>query len=144
MQKAKPKFIVAPKVHHLNFGRICCLFRYSTDAGYVRLIVEISSAAPEAVGRDFPFSSLFTQLLGFSFGLGPTSACRLPEGVCSCPDRTGLKQWLIRGLWLTQAGGREGYRMGGDPAAAEVSVMLQQPEVCHAFSQGSCPCITGH
>ena len=32
-------YIVAPKVHHLNFGMICCLFRYSTDAGYVKLIV---------------------------------------------------------------------------------------------------------
>ena len=25
------------------------------------------------------------------------------------PDRKGLKQWLIKGLWLTQAGGRVGY-----------------------------------
>ena len=23
------------------FGMICCLFRYSTDAGYIKLIVEI-------------------------------------------------------------------------------------------------------
>ena len=29
------------KVHHLNFGMICCLFRYSTDAGYIKLILEI-------------------------------------------------------------------------------------------------------
>ena len=29
------------------------------------------------------------------------------------PDRTGLKEQLIRGLWLTQAAGREGYRGGG-------------------------------
>ena len=29
------------KVHHLNFGMIRCLFRYSTDAGYIKLIVEI-------------------------------------------------------------------------------------------------------
>ena len=27
-------------------------------------------------------------------------------------DRTGLKQQLLRGLWLTQAGGREGYGYG--------------------------------
>ena len=27
-------------------------------------------------------------------------------------DRTGLKEQLIRGLWLTQAVGREGYRCG--------------------------------
>ena len=28
-------------------------------------------------------------------------------------DRTGLKEQLLRGLWLTQAGGREGYGVGG-------------------------------
>ena len=83
MQKANPKSAVAPKVYHLNFGMICCLFRYSTDAGYIKLIVEIESAVPEAAGRDFPFSSLFTQLLGFSFGSDPASSCRSPEGICS-------------------------------------------------------------
>ena len=36
-----PKSTVAPKVHHLNFGMIRCLFRYSTDAVYIKLIVEI-------------------------------------------------------------------------------------------------------
>ena len=44
-QKKKGKniyiYIIAPKVHHLNFGMIHCLFRYSTDAGYIKLIVEI-------------------------------------------------------------------------------------------------------
>ena len=29
------------------------------------------------------------------------------------PDRMGLKEELLRGLWLTQAVGREGYRGGG-------------------------------
>ena len=33
--------------------------------------------------------------------------------------------------------------MRGEPAAAEASVTLQQPEVRHAFSRGSCPWITG-
>ena len=41
MQKANPKSAVAPKVQCLNFGMICCLFRYPTDAGYIKLIVEI-------------------------------------------------------------------------------------------------------
>ena len=91
MQKANPKSAVAPKVHHLNFRMIHCLFRYSTDAGYVKLIVEISSTAPEAAGRNFPFSSLFAQLLGFSFGFGPASACRLPEGICSLPRQDRVK-----------------------------------------------------
>ena len=40
----------------------------------------------------------------------------------------GLKEQLIRGLWLTQAGGRDGYGTQGKPAGAEASVRLQQPE----------------
>ena len=38
-------------------------------------------------------------------------------------DRTGLKE-LIRGLCLTEAGGREGLWMGSQPAAAEAGVTL--------------------
>ena len=60
-----------------------------------------------------------------------------------CSDRTGLKEQLIRGLWLTQARGREGYRMRGEPVVAEASVTLQQPEANRVFSWGSCPWITG-
>ena len=54
---------------------------------------------------------------------------------------------MIPGLWLTQAGGREGYgsytEMRGKPAVAEAGETLQQPEACCVFSQGSCPWITG-
>ena len=62
---------------------------------------------------------------------------------CSFPDRTGLKEWLIRGLLLTQAGRREGYGTWGEPAAAEAKVTLQQHGVHHVFSWGSCPWIMG-
>ena len=48
-------------------------------------------------------------------------------------DRTGLKEQLLWGLWLTQAGGREGYFVQGEPAAAEAGVTLQQPEARRAF-----------
>ena len=41
MLKANPKSTVAPKVHHLNFGMICCLFRYFRDARYIKFFVEI-------------------------------------------------------------------------------------------------------
>ena len=41
MVKAKLYRQKSHKVHHLNFGMIRCLFRYSTDAGYIKLIVEI-------------------------------------------------------------------------------------------------------
>ena len=37
----KPQVTVAPKVHRLNFGMIRSLFRYSSDAGYIKLTVEI-------------------------------------------------------------------------------------------------------
>ena len=39
-KKEKNIYFIAPKVHHLNFGMIH-LFRYSTDSGYLKLIVEI-------------------------------------------------------------------------------------------------------
>ena len=40
-KKEKYIYIVAPKVHRLNFGMTRCLFRYSRDAPYIKLIVEI-------------------------------------------------------------------------------------------------------
>ena len=33
--------------------------------------------------------------------------------------------------------------MQDKPVAAEVGVMLHQPEMCHVFSRASCPWITG-
>ena len=60
-----------------------------------------------------------------------------------CSDRTGIKEQLLRGLWLTQAWRREGYGVPGEPAAAEAGVMLHQPLACRAFSQGSSPWIPG-
>ena len=50
---------------------------------------------------------------GVQLWIGTTSVCRLPEGVCSCPDRMGLNEQLIMGLWLAQASGRLGYGMQG-------------------------------
>ena len=126
MQKANSKSTVAPKVYHLNFGMIHCLLRYSRDTGYIKLTVEILSAAPEDAGRNFPFSSLFVQLLGFSFGFGPSSPCRSPEGVCSS---------LLGGSGSLKLGGREGYGMWGDPAVAEAGMMLHQLEARCVFSR---------
>ena len=54
-------------------------------------------------------------------------------------DRTGLKEQLVRELWLTEAVWREGYGLRGEPVAAEACVTLHQPEACHVFSQGICP-----
>ena len=40
----------------------------------------------------------------------------------SYPDRTGIMEQLIRGLWLTQARGRQGYGMRGKPPAADLAI----------------------
>ena len=40
-KKEKYIYMVAPKVHRLNFGMIPFLFTYSTDAAFIKLIVEI-------------------------------------------------------------------------------------------------------
>ena len=58
-------------------------------------------------------------------------------------NRMGLKEQLIRGLWLTQARGREGYGMRGEPVVTEAGVTLQQPEAHRVFSLRSCPWISG-
>ena len=112
MQKASPKSTVAPKVHRLNFGMFRCLFRYSTDAGtsswlwsfnllLLRLLGEISLSL--LCSRSSWGSALDLDL--------PLCVGRLRASVPR-PDRTGLKEQLIQGLWLTQAGGREGYGCG--------------------------------
>ena len=58
-------------------------------------------------------------------------------------DKTGLKEQLLQGLWLTQVVGREVYGVWHEPAVAEAGVTLHQPEACHVFSRGNCPWITG-
>ncbi|KAJ8790244.1 hypothetical protein J1605_021321 [Eschrichtius robustus] len=122
---------------------IRCLFRYSTDAGYIKVTVEIESSAPVAAGRSFPFSSLFAQFPGFSFGFGPASACRSPEDICSSLTQDGVKGAADSGPLAHSGRGEGGVRMQGEPAVAEAGVMLHQPEVRHAFYRGSCPWIMG-
>ena len=75
--------------------------------------MEIESAAPEAAGRDFPFSSVFAQLLGFSFGFGPASTCRSPEGVCSSRRQDGVKGAAASGALAQSGWGEGGVRSAG-------------------------------
>ena len=49
------------------------------------------------------------------------------------PGRRGLKERLIWRLWPTQAGGRVGYGMRGEPEGAKAGVTLQQPGVHCVF-----------
>ena len=108
MLKANPKSTVAPKVHRLNFGMICCLSRYSPDEGYIKLIVEIYSAAPRVLGEIFLSLLCLHSSWGSALDIAlPLHVGRLRASVLRS-HRTGLKEWLIRGLWLTQATGAEG------------------------------------
>ena len=91
---------------------IHCLFRYSTDAG--------------TWGSSWSFNPLLLRLLGeislsllclHSFRISaldldrPLRVGHLRASVLRS-DRTALKEQLLQGLWLTQAGGRGGYRCG--------------------------------
>ena len=80
---------------------------------------------------------------GSALDLAPPLHVGCPLASVLCPDRRGLKERLIRGLWLTQAGGREGYGMRGKPVVAEAYVTLDQPEARCVISRGSCPWVTG-
>ena len=57
----------------------------------MKFIVEIYSAAPEAAGNKFPFSFLFTQLLGFSFGFRPPLCEGRLKPFVPHTERAGLK-----------------------------------------------------
>ena len=86
-------------------------------------------------------SSLFAELQGFTFGFGPASAFRSPDGVSSSLTEDGVKG-ADTSVALAHSGhGEGGIRMWGEPAAAEASMTLQQPEP--HFSRGSCPWIMG-
>ena len=74
------------------------------------------------------FLFLFHSSWGSALGLAPPLRVGRLRASVLHPDRTGLKLQLIRGLWLTQARGREGYGMWGEPVAAEATMILQQPE----------------
>ena len=54
-----------------------------------------------------------------------------------------MKEAADSGALAHSGRGEEGVRMQGEPAVAEASMMLQQPEARHAFSGGGCPWITG-
>ena len=78
----------------------------------------------------------------FSFGFGPASACRSPEGLCSLLRQYGVKGAADSGALANSGQGEGGVWMWGEPAA-EAGVTLHQPEARRAFSRGSCPWITG-
>ena len=123
-----------------EFGMICCLFRYSTDAGTSSCLWSFNPLLLRLWER-FPFLFFVRTAPGVQFG--PASACRSPEGVCSPPRQNGVKGAAASGALAHSGQGEGGVRMRGKPAVAEAGGTLQQPEARPAFSRGSCPRITG-
>ena len=76
---------------------------------------------------------MFAQLLGFSFGFGPASACRSLEGICSLPRQDGVKVEAGSGALAHSGSGQGGVWNAGEPGAAEASLTLHQPEVHCVF-----------
>ena len=62
--------------------------------------------------------------------------CRSPEGICSLLRQDGVKGAAASGALAHSGWGEGGVQMQGEPAVAEASVTLQQPEERCAFSWG--------
>ena len=127
---------------------IRCLFRYSTDAGTSSCLWSFNPLLLRLVG-EISLSLLCSySSRGSALDLDlPLHVGRLRASVPR-PDRTGLKEQLLRGLWLTQdgggaGGGGRGTEEAGRACGVRGVVMLHQPEARRAFSRGNCPRITG-
>ena len=92
---------------------IRCLFRYSTDAGTSSFLWRFNPLLLRLLG-EISLSLLCSySSRGSALDLAlPLYLDRLRTSTLHS-DRAGLKEQLLRGLWLTQAAGREGYRGGG-------------------------------
>ena len=96
-----------------QFEMIRCLFRYSTDAGTSSWLWRFNPLLLRLLG-EISLSLLCSHSSwGSALDLAPPLRVGRLRVSVLCSDRTGLKEQLLRGLWLTQAGGREGYGGGG-------------------------------
>ena len=91
---------------------IHCLFWYSTDAGTSSCLWSFNSLLLRLLG-EISLSLLCSHSSrGSALGLDPPLHVGRLRASVPRPDRTGLKEQLLRGLWLTQAGGRERFGCG--------------------------------
>ena len=92
---------------------IHCLLRYSTDAGTSSWLWSFNPLLLRLLG-EISLSLLCSHSSGGSaLDLAPPLCVGRLRASVLRSDRMGLKAQLIRGLWLTQAVGREGYGGGG-------------------------------
>ena len=123
---------------------IPCLFKYSRDAGYIKLVVRFNPLLPRLLG-EISLSLLCSHSSrGSALDLDPPLRVGRLRASVLRSHRTGLKEQLLRGLWLTQAGGGgSGTEEAGRACGVRGVVTLQQPEARRAFSRGCCSRITG-
>ena len=103
-----------------EFGKIRCLFRYSTDAGTSSCLWSFNPLLMRLLGEiSLSFLCLHSSRGSALYLDQPRRVGRLMASVLRS-HRMGLKEQLLQGLWLTQAGRREGYGCG-------VSLWWQRP-----------------
>ena len=95
-----------------EFGMIRCLFRYSTDAGTSSCLWSFNPLLLRLLG-EISLSLLCSySSWGSALHLGPPLCVGRLRTSVLCSHRTGLKEQLLRGLWLTQARGGRGTDVG--------------------------------
>ena len=109
-----------------EFGMIRCLFRYSTDAGTSSFLWSFNPLLMRMLG-EISLSLLCSySSLGSALDLDPPLRVGHLRASVLHSHWTGLKEQLLWGLWLTQAGRREGY-------GCRVNLRWQRP-ACHCSS----------
>ena len=95
-----------------QFGRIRCLFMYSTDAGTSSCLWSFNPLLLRLLG-EISLSLLCSHSSrGSALDVAPPLRVGHLRASVLRSDRTGLKEDLLQGLWLTDAGRREGYGCG--------------------------------
>ena len=95
-----------------ELGMIRCLFRYSTDAGTSSCLWSFNPLLLRLLG-EISLSLLCSySSWGSALDLDPPLRVGRLRASVLRSYRTGLKEQLLRGFWLTQAVGREGYGCG--------------------------------
>ena len=84
---------------------ICCLFRYSTDAGTSSCLWNFNPLLLRLLGEISLSLLCLHSSRGSALDLDPPLHVGGLRASVLRSHRTGLKEQLLRGLWLTQAGG---------------------------------------
>ena len=91
-----------------QFGMIRCLFRYSTDAGTSSCLCSFNPLLLNLLGEISLSLLRLHSSRGSALDLYPPLRVGRLRASVLCSDRTGLQEQLLQGLWLTQAGERQG------------------------------------